>query len=109
MTRKTSERDLSWRLVRRWAILAPTGASQVPLPTPAPLAKERGAPPQTARQGQPAAPAEAPSFNPLSGIKSLFNLDKPSDKFDAKQRDQVVRVSQYLSSVHQLSARPINW
>ncbi len=84
------------------AFLPGQASAQVPLPTPAPLAKERGAPPQTARQGQPAAPAEAPSFNPLSGIKSLFNLDKPSDKFDAKQRAQVDRVSQYLSSVHQL-------
>ena len=38
----------------------------------------------------------------MSGLKSLFNLDKPADKFDAKQRGQVDRVSQYLSSVHQL-------
>jgi outer membrane lipoprotein-sorting protein len=85
------------------ALLSGQASAQVPLPTPAPHAKERsGSQPQTARQGQPAAPAEAPSFNPLSGLKSLFKLDRPSDKFDAKQRAQVDRVSQYLSSVHQL-------
>lgn len=85
------------------AVVSVQASAQVPLPTPAPHAKERGnSPPQTARQSQPAAPAEAPSFNPLSGLKSLFKLDRPSDKFDAKQRAQVDRVSQYLSSVHQL-------
>jgi outer membrane lipoprotein-sorting protein len=82
------------------AFLSAQASAQVPLPTPAPQAKERGGtPPQAARQGQP---AEAPSFNPLSGLKSLFNLDRPADQFDAKQRAQVDRVSQYLSSVHQL-------
>ncbi len=80
--------------------------AQVPLPTPAPQAKERsGAPapaaPRQAQQPQAAAPSEAPGFNPLSGLKSLFNLDRQSN-FDAKQRAQVDRVSQYLSSVHQL-------
>jgi outer membrane lipoprotein-sorting protein len=87
------------------AVLSGQASAQVPLPTPAPQAKERGGqPPQTTRQGQPqaAAPAEAPSFNPLSGLKSLFNLDRPSSQFDAKQKAQVDRVSQYLSSVHQL-------
>ena len=90
-------------------VLALAGAcgqasAQIPLPTPAPQAKERAGAPQ-----QQAAPAPAqqqqtqqPGFNPLSGLKSLFNLDK-QDAFDAKQRGQVDRVSQYLSSVRQLS------
>ncbi len=81
-------------------------SAQVPLPTPAPQAKERGgSQPPTAQRPAPqaAAPEASPGFNPLSGLKSLFNLDKPADSFDAKQRSQVDRVSQYLSSVHQLT------
>jgi outer membrane lipoprotein-sorting protein len=77
--------------------------AQVPLPTPAPQPKERGSapPPPSA---QPAQQAPSPGFNPLSGLKSLFNLDKQPDAsaFTAKQRAQVDKVSQYLSSVHQL-------
>ncbi len=83
-----------------------TAAAQIPLPTPAPQPKERGAAPaaQPARPAQPAAASaqQQPGFNPLSGLKSLFNLDRESN-FDAKQRSQVDRVSQYLSGVHQLS------
>jgi hypothetical protein len=87
------------------AVSSGQASAQVPLPTPAPQAKERGGSqqPTAARQApQAAAPEASPGFNPLSGLKSLFNLDKPADKFDAKQRAQVDRVSQYLSSVHQL-------
>ena len=87
------------------AVTSGQASAQVPLPTPAPQAKERSGAqqPTAARQApQAAAPEASPGFNPLSGLKSLFNLDKPADKFDAKQRGQVDRVSQYLSSVHQL-------
>ncbi len=81
--------------------------AQIPLPPPAPQAKERGVPPPAAARPAATAPAPAaPSFpNPLSGLKSLFNLDRQTDvaAFDAKQRGQVDRVSQYLTSVQQLS------
>jgi outer membrane lipoprotein-sorting protein len=76
--------------------LSGQATAQVPLPTPAPQPKERGAvpPPPGALPSKPGQPAPSPGFNPLSGLKSLFNLDK--------QPDEVDKVSQYLSSVHQL-------
>jgi outer membrane lipoprotein-sorting protein len=80
-------------------------AQSVPLPTPAPQPRE-GAPPSAA---QPRAPAPTESQGPFSGIKSLFNLggqtEAASAAFDAKQRAQVDRVSQYLTSVQQLSGK----
>jgi outer membrane lipoprotein-sorting protein len=81
-------------------------AEPVPLPTPAPLPKEGMPPPPAAAQG------------PLSGLKSLFNLNRPAAPeapaaapttttttaaFNPTQRAQVDKVSQYLSSVQQLS------
>ena len=78
-------------------------AETVPLPTPAPLAKEGAAP--AARQ-----PSGEPGL--ISGLKSLFNLDKPAEAaappatasiaFNATQRAQVDKVSTYLSGVQQL-------
>jgi outer membrane lipoprotein-sorting protein len=102
----TSHRGILVGALIGWiAISSGQASAQVPMPTPAPQAKERGAAPPPAAQRpapQAAAPEASPGFNPLSGLKSLFNLDKPADSFDAKQRAQVDRVSQYLSSVHQL-------
>jgi outer membrane lipoprotein-sorting protein len=79
-------------------------AEPVPLPTPAPLPKEGMPPPPAAAQG------------PLSGLKSLFNWNRPPEPeapaaatatttatFNPTQRAQVDKVSQYLSSVQQLS------
>ena len=80
-------------------------AETVPLPTPAPLPKEGMPPPPAAAQG------------PLSGLKSLFNWNRPAEPeapaaaptttttaaFNPTQRAQVDKVSQYLSSVQQLS------
>jgi outer membrane lipoprotein-sorting protein len=76
--------------------------AQVPLPTPAPQPKE-GTPPSV----QPRQAAQPQSSNPFSGLKSLFNLgqSEPGANFDPKQRAQVDRVSQYLSSVQQLSGK----
>jgi outer membrane lipoprotein-sorting protein len=104
----TSQGLLVGALVLALATLGGQATAQVPLPTPAPQPKERsGAPqqaaPAQARQAPPQAQQPQPGFNPLTGLKSLFNLDKQADSFDAKQRGQVDRVSQYLSSVHQLS------
>ena len=92
-------------LVATAALVSAAMAETVPLPTPAPLPKE-GAKPQ---QSGPAA------F--IGGLKSLFNLDKQPEAppastaptttnltaFDAKQRAQVDKVSNYLSTVQQLS------
>ena len=80
-------------------------AEPVPLPTPAPLPKEGMPPPPAAAQG------------PLSGLKSLFNWNRPPEPeapaaaptttttaaFNPTQRAQVDKVSQYLSSIQQLS------
>jgi outer membrane lipoprotein-sorting protein len=96
-------------LISGLVAVSSAATAQIPLPTPAPQAKER---PQAKDRGvvppPPAAAQPAPhrSFpNPLSGLKSLFNLDRQTDisAFDAKQRAQVDRVSQYLSSVQQLT------
>ncbi len=82
------------------------GAETVPLPTPAPLPKEGAMPP-------PPAAAEGP----LSGLKSLFNWNRPAEPaapattttttaaFNPSQRAQADKVSQYLSSVQQLSGK----
>jgi outer membrane lipoprotein-sorting protein len=90
--------------------LGPMAAAEtVPLPTPAPLPKEGAQPAKPAEQSGPAA------F--IGGLKSLFNLDKQPEAppanaapattnlaaFDTKQRAQVDKVSNYLSSVQQLS------
>ena len=91
-------RQASWIgavLLSAWALTTAAGAETVPLPTPAPLPKE-GA--------QPA------GGGLLSGIKSLFNLDKQPEPppvaattaFSPAQRAQVDKVSAYLSSVQQL-------
>jgi outer membrane lipoprotein-sorting protein len=87
-------------------------AQGVPLPTPAPLPKEGVPPARTGtQQQQPAAQS-----GPFSGIKSLFNFGQEatpaapaaapaatSAAFDAKQKAQVDRVSQYLTSVQTLT------
>jgi outer membrane lipoprotein-sorting protein len=80
-------------------------AESVPLPTPAPLPKEGVMPP-------PPAAAEGP----FSGLKSLFNLNRPAEPaapatttttaaFNPSQRAQADKVSQYLSSVQQLTGK----
>jgi len=82
-------------------------AQSVPLPVPAPLPKE-GTPPAPAR------PAAQQNQGPFSGIKSLFNMGQPETPaapapatttagFDAKQKSQVDRVSQYLTSVQTMT------
>jgi outer membrane lipoprotein-sorting protein len=82
-------------------------AQSVPMPTPAPQQKEGMPLPPS---GRPNAPA-ANQSGPFSGIKSLFNLggEQPQatapTAFDAKQRAQVDKVSQYLTSVQQLSGQ----
>ena len=99
----TSQGLLVGALILGFVAFSGHATAQVPLPTPAPQPKERGSvpPPPSAR---PAQEAPSPGFNPLSGLKSLFNLDKKPDAsaFTDKQRAQVDKVSQYLSSVHQL-------
>jgi outer membrane lipoprotein-sorting protein len=81
-------------------------AEPIPLPRPAPLAKEGAAPAPAARvAAQPAEPGL------ISGLKSLFNLDRPGDAgtapagFTAAQRAQVDKVSTYLSRVQQLRGK----
>ncbi|MFL6796410.1 MAG: outer membrane lipoprotein carrier protein LolA [Xanthobacteraceae bacterium] len=78
------------------------GAETVPLPTPAPHPKEGGAPARSA----PSAQSEG---GLISGIRSLFNLDKQeasppatAGNLTPAQRAQVDKVSNYLSSVQQL-------
>ncbi len=89
-------------------------AETIPLPTPAPLPKERAVSQPSARPG--AAPAQP--ANPISGLaaglKSLFHLDQDQPEqpsagiplvpggFTAAQRAQVDKVSTYLSTVQQL-------
>jgi outer membrane lipoprotein-sorting protein len=85
------------------AAVLPSAASAetIPLPVPAPLPKE-GALPSQAQSGPSAL---------ISGIKSLFNLDKPTEPpppltttpFNPTQRAQVDKVSAYLTSVRQLA------
>jgi outer membrane lipoprotein-sorting protein len=82
-------------------LTSPASAETIPLPTPAPYPKE-GAAPQPAPSGG----------GLLSGIKSLFNLDRPSAPapttttttaaFSPVQRAHVDRVSASLSNVQQL-------
>jgi outer membrane lipoprotein-sorting protein len=82
-------------------------AEPVPLPAPAPLPKEGAAAQRPAAQSGPT--------SIVSGIKSLFNLDKQPEppaptaaavsnpaSFTPAQRTQVDKVSGYLSSVQQL-------
>ena len=82
-------------------------ADVIPLPRPAPLPKERAAPAPVAQA--PAQPAEPPGL--ISGLKSLFNLDRPGDSlaaqggFTVAQRVQVDKVSTYLSRVQQLRGK----
>jgi outer membrane lipoprotein-sorting protein len=78
-------------------------ADPVPLPRPAPLAKQ-GATPVAAQAPQPA----EPGF--ITGLKSLFNLDGPgaggpASSFNGAQRAQVDKVSAYLSRVQQLRGK----
>jgi outer membrane lipoprotein-sorting protein len=90
------------------ALSAAAMAQTVPLPTPAPLKKEGGAPQAAARPAQqPQNPAEALT----STLKSLFHLDKDPEPpaattnlsgFNQTQRAQIDKVSAYLSSVQQL-------
>jgi outer membrane lipoprotein-sorting protein len=81
-------------------------AEPIPLPKPAPLPKEGAAPAPAARVA--AQPAE-PSL--ISGLKSLFNLDRPGAAgtapagFTGAQRAQVDKVSAYLSRVQQLRGK----
>jgi outer membrane lipoprotein-sorting protein len=81
-------------------------AETVPLPVPAPLAKE-GAP--------VAAPAQSSGL--ASGLRSLFNWNKQPEPaapaapgssataFNPTQRAQADKVSQYLSSIQQLTGK----
>jgi outer membrane lipoprotein-sorting protein len=79
-------------------------AEPIPLPRPAPLPKE-GAAPAARVAAQPAEPGL------ISGLKSLFNLDRPGDTgaapsgFTTAQRAQVDKVSVYLSRVQQLRGK----
>ncbi len=98
-------------------------AETVPLPIPAPLPKERGpaatgqAPRPTAQvpTTAPTAPAPQPSGF-IEGVKSLFSPSRPAEapaatgstttaEFSAVQRAQADKVSQYLSSVQQMSGK----
>jgi len=89
------------------ALTAAAAADPIPLPRPAPLPKEGAAPAAPARAAaQPAEPGL------ISGLKSLFNLDRPGDTaalapsgFTAAQRAQVDKVSAYLSRVQQLRGK----
>ena len=99
-------RQASWMgavLLGAWALTTAAGAETVPLPTPAPLPKDGAQ--------QPSGPgAQSAGGGLLSGIKSLFNLDKQPEPppgaattaFSPAQRAQVDKVSAYLSSVQQL-------
>jgi outer membrane lipoprotein-sorting protein len=84
-------------------------ADVIPLPRPAPLPKERAAPAPAPVAQAPAQPAEPPGL--FSGLKSLFNLDRPGDNpaaqggFTVAQRVQVDKVSAYLSRVQQLRGK----
>jgi outer membrane lipoprotein-sorting protein len=85
---------------------AAVSAETVPLPTPAPAAKDRS-PAPTAQAATPAAPATPgitsllDSLNPFSGKSNHPATDISA--FDAKQRALVNRVSTYLTSVQVLS------
>ena len=89
------------------ALTSAAAADPIPLPRPAPLPKEGAAPAAPARAAaQPAEPGL------ISGLKSLFNLDRPGDTaalalsgFTAAQRAQVDKVSAYLSRVQQLRGK----
>ena len=89
------------------ALTSAAMADPIPLPRPAPLPKEGAAPATTARvAAQPAEPGL------ISGLKSLFNLDRPGEPaagvpggFTAPQRAQVDKVSAYLSRVQQLRGK----
>jgi len=89
-------------------VLAPTVLAQgVPLPVPAPRAKE-GAPPARAPAAAQAAP-QSPAEAIAAGVKSLFNLDKDTTPaavnpgaFSPAQVAQVNKVSSYLSGMQQL-------
>jgi outer membrane lipoprotein-sorting protein len=86
------------------AVTSTAFAETIPLPTPAPYPKE----------GTPPGAAAAPGSGLISGIRSLFNLDKPPESppavtsataFTPAQRAQVDKVSAYLSSVQQLAGQ----
>jgi outer membrane lipoprotein-sorting protein len=91
------------------ALTSAATAEVIPLPRPAPLPKEGAAPATAARA--PAQPAE-PGL--ISGLKSLFNLDRPGEVagpavapggFTSAQRAQVDKVSAYLTRVQQLRGK----
>jgi outer membrane lipoprotein-sorting protein len=81
------------------------GSETIPLPTPAPYPKEGAA----AAPTKPAPTAQS-GGGLISGIKSLFNLDRPSEPapttttaaFSPVQRAHVDRASTSLSNVQQL-------
>jgi outer membrane lipoprotein-sorting protein len=88
-------------------VAASARTETIPLPTPAPYPKE-GTLPGSGAAAQPGTPGL------ISGIRSLFNLDKPSEAappattssaFTPAQRAQVDKVSAYLTSVQQLTGR----
>jgi outer membrane lipoprotein-sorting protein len=88
------------------ALASAASAETIPLPTPAPYPKEGAAPPAM----KPAPSAQA-GGGLMSGIRSLFNLDRPPETpppaattaaFSPVQRAHVDRVSSSLSNVQQL-------
>jgi outer membrane lipoprotein-sorting protein len=97
---------LSAILLGTCAVASVARAESVPLPTPAPYPKEGAAPTRQAPAAQ-----QSGGGGLVSGIRSLFNLDKPETPpppattatFTPTQRAQVDKVSAYLTSVQQLA------
>jgi outer membrane lipoprotein-sorting protein len=90
-------------LLGAFAVAATAKAEPIPLPTPAPYPKEGVAPAKPAAQSGPS--------GIVSGIRSLFNLEKEPEApppatttaaFTPAQKAQVDKVSAYLTSVQQL-------
>jgi outer membrane lipoprotein-sorting protein len=85
---------------------AAIGAETVPLPTPAPQAKDRSTPATTqSTSSQPSSGLGITDF--LNSLPNPFSRSKPAtdpSAFDAKQTALVKRVSAYLTSVQNLGA-----
>ena len=83
-------------------VTAAARAENIPLPTPAPQPKAHAAPPAPAAQTAPA-DTEPKGFFPFTQIqKGLQALSGQNDKFDAKQRALLDRISLSLSSFQTL-------